>query len=200
MSLVRDRPAPQGGGAGPDGPIAQLDRVADFYSAGCRFESCWDRHLRISGRGCQISRRPHSLVTCVSDGLIGTSLTSEWHAPLLPGPEEPSPADSGAVAGQIFATLTCKSSPPPLGIPLLSYAQSHRPGPGLSHDRGKPMQPTSCFEATATTQLHALISDLRWRIQLLDADIPEEEAQGRRFQRHRPRLPHAGPDAAGAPR
>ena len=28
----------------PDGPIAQLDRVADFYSAGCRFESCWDRH------------------------------------------------------------------------------------------------------------------------------------------------------------
>src|SRR5262245_4436530 len=29
--------------AGPDGPIAQLDRVADFYSAGCRFESCWDR-------------------------------------------------------------------------------------------------------------------------------------------------------------
>src|SRR5215475_3149938 len=27
----------------PNGPIAQLDRVADFYSAGCRFESCWDR-------------------------------------------------------------------------------------------------------------------------------------------------------------
>src|SRR6266478_4123579 len=28
---------------GPDGPIAQLDRVTDFYSVGCRFESCWDR-------------------------------------------------------------------------------------------------------------------------------------------------------------
>jgi hypothetical protein len=27
-----------------DGPIAQLDRVTDFYSVGCRFESCWDRH------------------------------------------------------------------------------------------------------------------------------------------------------------
>jgi hypothetical protein len=27
----------------PDGPIAQLDRVTDFYSVGCRFESCWDR-------------------------------------------------------------------------------------------------------------------------------------------------------------
>src|SRR5437762_419456 len=29
----------------PDGPIAQLDRVTDFYSVGCRFESCWDRHF-----------------------------------------------------------------------------------------------------------------------------------------------------------
>jgi hypothetical protein len=29
----------------PDGPIAQLDRVTDFYSVGCRFESCWDRHM-----------------------------------------------------------------------------------------------------------------------------------------------------------
>jgi hypothetical protein len=27
------------------GPIAQLDRVTDFYSVGCRFESCWDRQL-----------------------------------------------------------------------------------------------------------------------------------------------------------
>ena len=27
-----------------NGPIAQLDRVTDFYSVGCRFESCWDRH------------------------------------------------------------------------------------------------------------------------------------------------------------
>ena len=37
------------------------------------------------------------------------------------------------------------------------------------------MQPMSRFEATATTQLHALIADLRWRVQLLDADIKEEE-------------------------
>ena len=29
---------------GGHGPVAQLDRVADFYSAGCRFESCRDRH------------------------------------------------------------------------------------------------------------------------------------------------------------
>lgn len=29
----------------PDGPIAQLDRVTDFYSVGCRFESCWDRQF-----------------------------------------------------------------------------------------------------------------------------------------------------------
>lgn len=31
-----------------NGPIAQLDRVADFYSAGCRFESCWDRQVSSS--------------------------------------------------------------------------------------------------------------------------------------------------------
>ncbi len=37
------------------------------------------------------------------------------------------------------------------------------------------MQPTSRFEATIPTQLHALISDLRWRMQMLDADISEEE-------------------------
>jgi hypothetical protein len=37
------------------------------------------------------------------------------------------------------------------------------------------MQQMSRFEATAATQLHALISDLRWRVQLLDADIQEEE-------------------------
>ena len=36
------------------------------------------------------------------------------------------------------------------------------------------MQPMSRFEATATTQLHALISDLKWRIQLLDADVQED--------------------------
>ncbi|WP_369725798.1 MULTISPECIES: hypothetical protein [unclassified Bradyrhizobium] len=37
------------------------------------------------------------------------------------------------------------------------------------------MQATSRFEATIPTQLHALISDLRWRTQMLDADILEEE-------------------------
>jgi hypothetical protein len=37
------------------------------------------------------------------------------------------------------------------------------------------MQSTSRFEPTASLQLHALISDLRWRIQMLEADIAEEE-------------------------
>jgi hypothetical protein len=31
----------------PDGPVAQLDRVADFYSAGCRFEPCRDRQQSV---------------------------------------------------------------------------------------------------------------------------------------------------------
>ncbi len=37
------------------------------------------------------------------------------------------------------------------------------------------MHPTSRFEATMPTQLHALISDLRWRLRMIDADILEEE-------------------------
>ncbi|EJN15809.1 hypothetical protein PMI42_00574 [Bradyrhizobium sp. YR681] len=37
------------------------------------------------------------------------------------------------------------------------------------------MQSTSRFEATASLQLHALISDLNWRIQMLEGDILEEE-------------------------
>jgi hypothetical protein len=33
-----------------NGPVAQLDRVADFYSAGCRFESCRDRQFAFGSR------------------------------------------------------------------------------------------------------------------------------------------------------
>lgn len=78
-----------------DGPIAQLDRVTDFYSVGCRFESCWDRH---SGRGS--SRmfadpvhiavcRNHSPIISMSCGQRCRSLTrfscpSERSVALLP--------------------------------------------------------------------------------------------------------------------
>lgn len=37
------------------------------------------------------------------------------------------------------------------------------------------MQSMSRFDTTASLQLHALISDLSWRIQMLDGDIAEEE-------------------------
>ena len=38
------------------------------------------------------------------------------------------------------------------------------------------MQPTSHLEIPRTAmKLHALISDLRWRVQLLDSDIQDEE-------------------------
>lgn len=37
------------------------------------------------------------------------------------------------------------------------------------------MQSPSRFEATASLQLHALISDLHWRVQMLESDIAEEE-------------------------
>ena len=37
------------------------------------------------------------------------------------------------------------------------------------------MQSTSRFEATASLQLHVLIADLNWRLQMLERDIAEEE-------------------------
>jgi len=37
------------------------------------------------------------------------------------------------------------------------------------------MQPTSHFDASAINRLRGLISDLRWRLRLIDADIQEEE-------------------------
>jgi len=37
------------------------------------------------------------------------------------------------------------------------------------------MQATSRFEATASLQLHALISDLQWRVEMLERDLLEEE-------------------------
>jgi hypothetical protein len=43
------------------------------------------------------------------------------------------------------------------------------------------MQQMPRFDATAPTKLHALISDLRWRVQLLNADIVEEERKSRIF-------------------
>lgn len=37
------------------------------------------------------------------------------------------------------------------------------------------MPSTSRFEATASLQLHALISDLHWRLQMIESDIVQEE-------------------------
>jgi hypothetical protein len=61
-----------------------------------------------------------------------------------------------------------------LASSLLHDGQSLRSATDLSHGEAI-MQPISRFEATIPTQLHALISDLRWRTQMLDADILEEE-------------------------
>ncbi len=55
---VLERPDEGHGGCRPDGPIAQLDRVTDFYSVGCRFESCWDRQLFCLSINGLVSRVP----------------------------------------------------------------------------------------------------------------------------------------------
>jgi hypothetical protein len=70
----------------PDGPIAQLDRVTDFYSVGCRFESCWDRQFVFStndfnklsselpnfsgGLGNRMSKPPSSLAMAVTASFL----------------------------------------------------------------------------------------------------------------------------------
>jgi BMFP domain-containing protein YqiC len=50
------------------------------------------------------------------------------------------------------------------------------------------MQPTSRFDAI-TLQLHALIADLSWRIQMLEADIREEESKARNTDPSSPGYP-----------
>lgn len=58
---------------GADGPIAQLDRVTDFYSVGCRFESCWDRQSNqrllsiFESFSCSPSRHRRSYATALQD-------------------------------------------------------------------------------------------------------------------------------------
>jgi hypothetical protein len=51
-----------------DGPIAQLDRVTDFYSVGCRFESCWDRQrLSLRRKGLAVSASFYRPFRCVAE-------------------------------------------------------------------------------------------------------------------------------------
>src|ERR1700721_796365 len=58
---------PEGLAFGSYGPIAQLDRVTDFYSVGCRFESCWDRQsFQRDGRS--------TLAKCVSRFVLKKTL------------------------------------------------------------------------------------------------------------------------------
>ncbi|OAF05954.1 hypothetical protein AXW67_32980 [Bradyrhizobium neotropicale] len=51
------------------------------------------------------------------------------------------------------------------------------------------MQPMSHFNASATLHLHALISDLHWRVAMLDADIQEAELKGNNSDPSSPTYP-----------
>lgn len=51
------------------------------------------------------------------------------------------------------------------------------------------MQPMSRFDATATIHLHALISDLHWRVGMLDADIQEAEVKANNCDPSSPTYP-----------
>ena len=60
------------------------------------------------------------------------------------------------------------------------------------------MQSTSRFEPTASLQLHASISDLRWRIQMLETDLAEEERYDGECRPRQSHLFDTGPRVAGA--
>jgi hypothetical protein len=67
---------------GANGPIAQLDRVTDFYSVGCRFESCWDRHLALSAT----VRRPPPPSAAIWIALRSPCTTGNFSFPQFPRP------------------------------------------------------------------------------------------------------------------
>src|SRR5205085_12526518 len=57
--MVDEQPAPTR--AAQDGPVAQLDRASDFYSEGCRFDSCRDRQDRSCKRSTSWWIAPRAL-------------------------------------------------------------------------------------------------------------------------------------------
>src|SRR3954454_9497163 len=59
--------------AAQDGPVAQLDRASDFYSEGCRFDSCRDRQFR---------SHPFIVSPIYGAHLQNPSFTNAWAASL----------------------------------------------------------------------------------------------------------------------
>jgi hypothetical protein len=60
-----------------DGPIAQLDRVTDFYSVGCRFESCWDRQQFQCDKHSICLKSCLDMTTYISDHLNSSSIARQ---------------------------------------------------------------------------------------------------------------------------
>ena len=70
----------------PNGPIAQLDRVTDFYSVGCRFESCWDRQYFQCDRRSGVRSSP----AAAQAAAFSVSPAWSWRIENLPSRSPPS--------------------------------------------------------------------------------------------------------------
>ena len=58
-----------------DAPLAQLDRVSDYESEGCRFDSCWVhiyREIAQLGRALRSGRRGRRFESCYPDKTISS--------------------------------------------------------------------------------------------------------------------------------
>jgi hypothetical protein len=99
-----------------DGPVAQLDRVADFYSAGCRFESCRDR------QNLSLARTAEKYPRFDQGGRMPSELSHAFcGSPSLP-----------------LARYTCLAHGE---LPLSKAPSGERAGPGLPHGRGRSIAP-----------------------------------------------------------
>ena len=63
----------------PSAPIAQLDRVSDYESEGCRFDSCWARQSlkhQIAGWSSLVARQAHNLKVVGSNPAPATNFNA----------------------------------------------------------------------------------------------------------------------------
>ena len=65
------------------GPVAQLDRASDFYSEGCRFESCRDRQIDPNPALVELTSRKRHVETCCLLRPAGPHSARERRNPVL---------------------------------------------------------------------------------------------------------------------
>ena len=60
------------------------DRASDFYSDGCRFESCWARHFFVQVSSCLFPKISGSLKNLRPNKMCHSRAVCEWHISSFP--------------------------------------------------------------------------------------------------------------------